>query len=106
MADVRPAPYGFGQRVERPSGGWTDASKYAVGTVAKALRYKENGAGTSLQPMQQQTAVVCEGCGNSYAAREVDRELVVSTDDGRCSCGNDSFVRVETAIQSLGGAPG
>lgn len=56
--------------------------------------------------MQQQTAVVCEGCGNTYAARVVGEQFLISTDDGNCSCGNDSFVRVAEAVESLDGTAG
>lgn len=54
----------------------------------------------------QQTVVVCEDCGNAYAARAVDEQLIVATHDGDCSCGNDTFTRVVEAMPSGSGTAG
>ena len=41
--------------------------------------------------MAERTLSVCESCGKVYAARQVESRLVVPTDDGRCSCGEEQF---------------
>lgn len=41
--------------------------------------------------MAERILSVCESCGKAYAARQVENQLVVPTDDGRCSCGESQF---------------
>lgn len=45
--------------------------------------------------MAERVPVVCEACDQPYAAHFVEGELVLPTNDGRCSCGNEGFTKVE-----------
>lgn len=40
----------------------------------------------------KRVVAVCEACGQGYAARKVEDEIVVATNDGRCACGNEGFI--------------
>lgn len=46
--------------------------------------------------MAEKIAVLCRACSHPYSAREVDGEVVLSTDEGRCTCGSTTFVKVES----------
>lgn len=54
-------------------------------------------------PMAERIAVQCEDCGHPYAARLTGDEVVLPTNDGKCTCGSDEFVEVQ---EPTGGGDG
>ena len=46
-------------------------------------------------PMAERIAVQCEACGHPYSARLAGDEVVLPTDDGKCTCGSDGFVEMQ-----------
>lgn len=39
----------------------------------------------------KETLAECEGCGKHYAVRLSDGEFLLTTDDGKCECGSETF---------------
>lgn len=50
--------------------------------------------------------VQCERCGKPYSARAVGDEVVLPTNDGKCTCGSEAVGHVEEASDSPDGAAG
>lgn len=46
--------------------------------------------------------VRCAECGSPYCARLVGDEVVLSTEDGNCTCGSETLVKVTDSTPSRG----
>lgn len=48
--------------------------------------------------MEDKIVALCTECEQVYAARKNEDGIVVPTDDGNCSCGNETFEEAKTEI--------
>lgn len=46
------------------------------------------------------TLVQCVDCGQPCTARSNETGFYLPTDDGKCPCGNDTFVELEKSLQT------
>lgn len=53
--------------------------------------------------MAERVPVQCEDCDQPYTARFVEGELILPTNDGRCSCGSDEFSKMDTTSDGAEG---
>lgn len=53
--------------------------------------------------MRARTPVRCQACGHAYAARIVEGDVILETNDGDCACGNDAFTVIRESAEQRAG---